>query len=355
MNQKQIISILVGAAISIGGLYLAFRNIPLAELWGYLATINYFWLVPSGALVMLSFVLRVFRWQVILGSTQRVAFWPAFHALMIGFMINTILPGRVGELARPAILKKSQGIAYSTGLATVAAERAFDIIIIIGLFFAVMSFTQVNLDNSVAFGDYQLNSETLESIIAGFAKLGLALIIGIVLVSIKKSRYWINKMIMKAPYIVFFFLGKDLINMIVDKISMKVVAFVDSFASGFELIKSPGKIAVSIGLSILIWLLALLSYSLFALGCPGVNLGLLEMAAVMVIVCIFIALPSVPGYWGLWEAGGIFALALFGVSGKEAAGFTLTNHAIQMIPVMIVGSISAWVTGVNVWRTSIDT
>ena len=131
MNQKQFFSIIVGAAISIGGLYLAFRNIPLAEVWGYLATINYFWIVPAAALVMLSFFLRVFRWRVILGSTHTVAFWPAFHALMIAFMINTILPGRVGELARPAILKKNQGIKYSTGLATVATERAFDIIIII--------------------------------------------------------------------------------------------------------------------------------------------------------------------------------------------------------------------------------
>ena len=355
MNQKQFFSIIVGAAISIGGLYLAFRNIPLAEVWGYLATINYFWIVPAAALVMLSFFLRVFRWRVILGSTHKVAFWPAFHALMIAFMINTILPGRVGELARPAILKKNQGIKYSTGLATVATERAFDIIIIISLFFTVMSFSQIDPDTSVAFGDYQLNSKTLGSIIAGFAKLGLVLIIGIMLVSINNSRYWINRMIMKAPHIVFFFLGKDLQNMIVEKICLKVVALVDSFASGFEMIKSPGKIFVSIALSVLIWLSALLSYSAFALGCPGVSISLIEMAAVMVIICIFIALPSVPGYWGLWEAGGIFALALFGVTGKEAAGFTLANHVIQIIPVMITGAVSAWITGVNVWRTSIET
>ncbi|MBW2613663.1 MAG: flippase-like domain-containing protein [Deltaproteobacteria bacterium] len=118
------------------------------------------------------------------------------------------------------------------------------------------------------------------------------------------------------------------------------------------MIKSPGKMTLSLVLSILIWLLGVLSYAVFALGCPGIGIDLVEMAAVMVIVCIFIALPSVPGYWGLWEAGGIFALTLFGVSGREAAGFTLANHAIQMIPVMIIGAISAWITGVNIWRTS---
>ncbi len=354
MNKKIIVSILVGTAISTGGLYLAFRNIPFADLWEYLATINYFWVVPAGLLVILSFVLRVLRWQIILGPTHNVTFWPAFHALMIAFMINTILPGRVGELARPAILNKSQGVKYSTGLATVATERVFDIIIIIALFFAVTSLSRIDPDASIAFGDYQLNRETLASITTGFAWLGMTLLIGIVLISINTSRHWINKMILKAPFVVLFFLGEKLQKVIVEKVSVKVVALVESFALGFETIKSPGKISASLLLSVLIWLLALLSYAVFARGCPGVSIDLIEMAAVMVIVCIFIALPSVPGYWGLWEAGGIFALTLFGVPGREAAGFTLANHVIQMLPVMIIGAASAWITGINIWRTSFN-
>ena len=40
-------------------------------------------------------------------------------------------------------------------------------------------------------------------------------------------------------------------------------------------------------------------------------------------------------------------LLIFGVSAKEAAGFTLTNHVIQMVPVIIIGLISSIVTGVN--------
>jgi len=50
MNKKFIVSILVGTAISTGGLYLAFRNIPFTDLWEYLATINYFWIIPAGLL-----------------------------------------------------------------------------------------------------------------------------------------------------------------------------------------------------------------------------------------------------------------------------------------------------------------
>ena len=76
------------------------------------------------------------------------------------------------------------------------------------------------------------------------------------------------------------------------------------------------------------------------------------MIAVMVIICFFIALPSVPGFWGLWEAGGVFAMALFGVSSKDAAGFTLTNHAVQVFPVIIVGLMSAVYTGVDIRQVS---
>jgi len=75
----------------------------------------------------------------------------------------------------------------------------------------------------------------------------------------------------------------------------------------------------------------------------------------MVIICFFISLPSVPGWWGLWEAGGVFALSLLGVSSKDAAGFTLANHAVQVFPVIIVGMISAAVLSVNIRQMSFET
>jgi uncharacterized membrane protein YbhN (UPF0104 family) len=78
------------------------------------------------------------------------------------------------------------------------------------------------------------------------------------------------------------------------------------------------------------------------------------MYAVMVIICLFIALPSVPGFWGVWEAGGVFAMSLFGISPNAAAGFTLANHAVQMFPVIIVGFISAIITSVNIWQVSYE-
>ncbi len=353
MKKNLILSLVVGIILSAGGLYLAFRNVPFNELLSYFAVINYWWLLPSCSLVILSFILRALRWQIIVGSVSRIGFWSSFHPLMIAFMINCVLPGRVGELARPVILKKNENIHFSTGLATVGAERAFDVSFLILLFMIMMSFVQIDPDIRISFGKYQLTKSTLETITGGLIRLSLVMIAGMILVSVQATRNFMAQMIMKIPSLLFF-AGDAVKIKMSGAVCKPAIRLMENFSSGFELIKSPSKMLKCIGLSILIWAIAAFSYYIFALGCPGVTLSFAEMAAVMVIICMFIALPSVPGYWGLWEAGGMFAMTLFGVSTREAAGFTLANHALQIFPVIMIGIISAVFTGINIWRTSFE-
>ena len=135
---------------------------------------------------------------------------------------------------------------------------------------------------------------------------------------------------------------------------MPLTSFVENFAQGFHLVRYPKKLFACIILSLIIWSLSALSFYLFSLGSPGIDLTFLELSVVMVIIMFFIALPSVPGFWGLWEAGGVFALSLFGISARDAAGFgfTLANHAVQMFPVIIMGFVSAIIISVNIWQLS---
>jgi uncharacterized protein (TIRG00374 family) len=353
MKTKMITSLLAGITLSAVTLYLAFRNVPFNDLVAYLRAINYVWIIPAGLIVVISFFLRAWRWQIILASNHRVMFWPAYHPMMIGFMINCILPGRVGEVARPAILKRQERVPFTTGLATVAAERIFDIILLILLFAVVLASVQVSPELDIAFDRYNLNRSTLETIAGGMINLSIILVAGIFLVSVEKSRSWINRAIMALPRFLFF-LGKAWQAKIEQSVAARMVNLVNNVASGFMMLKHPAKMLACSGLTVLIWGLSALSWYVFALGCPGLNLSVLEITAVMVIVCFFIALPSVPGFWGLWEAGGVFAMTLFGISLNDAAGFTLANHAIQMFPVIIMGFISALITGINVWRVSYE-
>lgn len=351
MNKKIGISLILGLAVSILALYLAFRNVPFNDLIIYFESINYAWIPPAVVVILLSFALRAYRWKIILESAGNIRFWQSFHPLMIGFMINCILPGRVGEVARPVILQKKENIPFSTGLATVAAERVFDVGMLIILFAVLLATIQIDPNLDIVFGNYHLNKTTLVAVGKGTSKLLLLLIAGIVLVAFNKTRKAIKSFITWIPEM-FFFAGPGLKKTIQKKICEPLVGFVENLATGFTLVKYPMKICVCLLLSVLIWGLAAFSYYLVSLGCPGIELSFIEITATMVILCFFIALPSVPGYWGIWEAGGVFALLLFGVSSKDAAGYTLANHAIQIFPVIFVGLISAMVTSVNILQIS---
>ena len=272
---------------------------------------------------------------------------------MIGFMINCILPGRVGEVARPAVLKKNENIPFSIGLATVAAERVFDVGMLLILFAILVATVNIDPNLDIVFGKYHLNRETLVSAGRGTFKLLLLLIVGIIMVSFGKTRKVINRVIMWIPHL-FFFSGPEFKKKIQKKFCEPVVKVVENVTFGFALIKQPSKICICMGLSVFIWALAAFSYYIMAQGCPGIELSFAKITAHMIIICFFIALPSVPGYWGIWEAGGVFALVLFGVSSKDAAGYTLANHAIQMFPVIIVGLVSAMVTSVNILQVSYE-
>ena len=343
----------LGVIISALTLYLAFRNVPFTDLVKYLASINYFWILPSILVIFISFALRAFRWQVILESAHKVGFWQAFHPLMIGFMINCILPLRVGEIARPAVLQKKENIPFSTGLATVAAERVFDVSILVILFAVLLANIQIDPNLDIVVGKHHLNMETLMVVRGGMFKLLLLLIVGIIMVGFGATRKAINSLIIRIPSL-FFFAGSDFKEKIQKKACAPLVSFVENFASGFALVKYPTKICICLGLSVIIWVLAAFSYYLMAQGCPGIELSFTQLTTVMIIICFFIALPSVPGYWGLWEASGVFALIIFDVSSKDALGFTLANHAIQMFPVIIAGFISAAITSVNIWQVSYE-
>ena len=351
MNRKNLlISIAVGIVVSAITLYYAFRNVPAGELVRYLGTINYWWIVPATGIILASFGLRVYRWQLLLGSAE-IGFWQAFHPLMIGFMLNCVFPGRIGEVARPLILKKRQDYPFSRGLATVAAERVFDSLLLVILLALVLSVVPIDPAREMSFGGYHLNRETLTAASSGLVKLCLLLVLGVILVSWEPSRRRIIALIERLPAF-FRFAGRGIRDKIERYVAAPLVHVVENVAAGFSLVRSPRLLAACTLLSVLIWALMALAYYVVSLGSPGVGVSLAQMTAVMVIVCFFIALPSIPGYWGIWEAGGVFALTLFGVSAREAAGFTLANHAIQLLPIIVIGMGSALVTGVNLWQVA---
>lgn len=350
MDKRSRISLLLGIPVSGIALYLAFRNVPFSDLVAYVATIDYVWIFPSLAVALVSFLLRVYRWRIILGPSHRVGAWDAYHPMIIGFMVNSILPGRVGEVVRPLVLRERSGVSVATGLATVGAERVLDMVLLIAMFFWVMATVEIDPALEITFGGYRLSRDTLQGILSGMVQLSVAAIVGIVLLSLPKVRRPLTRWAAQAPSLLLF-LSPERRRRLGDRVQPLVEGITENIAAGFSEIRSPSKLLLCLSLSALIWPLMGWSYLLMAYGCPGIDLTFPQMVAVMVIICFFIALPSVPGYWGIWEAGGVFALYLFGIPATDASGFTLVNHAVQMLPVMLLGFVSVLITGTSLRRS----
>jgi hypothetical protein len=351
-NRRILLSLFIGIAFSGAAVFVSFKNVPLAQLLDYMETIDLRWVVPSILLGLAGYLVRVIRWQVILKPVKKIGFWHTYHPLTIAFMINCVLPGRVGELARPAILYKRDKVAFSKGLATVGVERIFDLIALLVLFVFVMSRIDINPDLSLAFNGYRINRDTLQTIWTGMLKAGIVLICLIVALMLPAARSALSRFVSWLPYPLFFMPDHYRRDLGV-RLHARTQVVLDNIALGFEVLKSPAKIIVCFVLSLAVWMLVFWSFYVLTLGCRGVNITFLQASAVTMFICFFIMLPSVPGFWGIWEIGGIYGLMIFGVPKVLAAGATLAFHAFQIIPVILLGMISAWVTGVNILQAGL--
>lgn len=336
MRPRLLASLAIALPLSAGGFYLAFRHVPFGDLWAYGARIDYAWVLPALVVTILGFACRILRWQMILAPSQRVPFSAAYHAMVIGFALNCVLPGRAGEIARPLVLRKIRQVPFLTALSTVAAERLFDLAAVLTLLIPALATIDATPGQSIEFQGYRLDHTLLTRITQGsWAGLGL-LLLGIVLLAWPGSR---RRLLLLAHRVgTVLRPGKaGPLQRLVDRCLVGIASGVEHAAQGLLCFQRPLILAGILGTTLLAWALNVLAFYIFSFGTPGVRLGPLEMGFVLVVICIFIALPSVPGYWGVWEAGGVFALSVYGIAAAEAAGFTLFIHALQLLPVLAAG------------------
>lgn len=314
------------------------------DLLLYFGSVDGRYIVLAVPVALSSFAVRALRWQAILGAFRKIGYTDVYHVTMIGFMLNCVVPGRAGELARPALMKGNHDVPFSAGIATIAAERLLDLLAMLLLLTIVMAAAPLDPDLTITFGEHRLNSETITRIGGGIAKLSLLLSVAILLVSMQAFRR--RAMGIASAMVGRIFGGSPRrARRLQRDLLLPLSEFLENFARGFSLVRAPKTLFLCFFYSGSVWLLQAFSYYILSLGCPGVALSYYQATAVMTIICFSVVLPSAPGFWGLWEAGGIFALSLFGITGSQAAGYTLVTHAVQLFPVMVAGFISAIVIG----------
>ena len=126
--------------LSISGalMWYAVRGQDLSRIGHYIATANYFWLALTLTLSALGYLSRAYRWQMQLNASQTPApYWPVYHAMMVGYLANLVLP-RMGEVIRCSVLRRTSGVPVQVALGTVVTERVIDVLVLLGLLSAVL-------------------------------------------------------------------------------------------------------------------------------------------------------------------------------------------------------------------------
>jgi len=132
---------LIGIVVSVFFLWVAFRQVSdVGHLAEALGSANYLWLAPAVALYLLGLLVRSLRWHILLLPIARIPTASLFGILSIGFLVNNVLPARLGEIARAILVGRRHGISRSAALATIVVERIFDGVVML-LFLGVASAT----------------------------------------------------------------------------------------------------------------------------------------------------------------------------------------------------------------------
>ena len=100
--------------------------------------VEWHWVAAAVGLNLLSVLVRALAWRTVIVQAMpppHPRFGLVFSAFSVGLFANAVLPGRIGELARVAVLNRRmpQEGAWATLLGTVFAHRAFDLIAMMAL------------------------------------------------------------------------------------------------------------------------------------------------------------------------------------------------------------------------------
>ncbi|HEY3288894.1 MAG TPA: lysylphosphatidylglycerol synthase transmembrane domain-containing protein, partial [Anaerolineae bacterium] len=125
----------LGMAISAIALFFTLRGIHFDEMATILAQAQVLWLIPAFLMLLVTLSLRTLRWSSLMGGTP---FSTTFHALNIGYLLNSILPFRLGEIGRAYVIGERTDVTMSRALSTVVVERIIDLATIV-LMFAVFA------------------------------------------------------------------------------------------------------------------------------------------------------------------------------------------------------------------------
>lgn len=309
---------LLGIALSVLLLWFTLRGVDLQEVWTVLSTSSIpLWLACTVAATAI-FPLRARRWQALLApSAGRLPLAPLWHATAIGMMLNNVLPVRAGEPARAyALTRARREVRFTTAFASLAVDRLFDGVVVIGLMLLATLDPRFPADATIF----------------GATAWGIAATAGLFLGAV----FVVLAMLAYAPEFCLS-LSDRLVGATLPRLAPKIRALLEGGIGGLGVLRDPRLALEVLWWAVLHWLMNALA---FWLGFQALELAAPFSAALFTqgLIAIGVALPSSPGFFGPFELAGKVGLALYGVGDAGAVSWALGFHLLSFIPITVLGA-----------------
>ena len=320
--------------------WLAFRGVAAHELGAAFAAVRPMPLLLSLLAMTALAGVRLLRWGILVRAVAPVPPMKILTIGSIGFMAIDLLPVRLGEFVRPVLLQRRAGVPLGAGMATIVAERIMDLIAVqLALLLALASADLPSLHVPLFERTVDLGVEGRAVALAALALLGLPAF-GLVLAGERGLR-------------VLRFLAR----LLPKRLSAIALSLVGSFQDALRRIGQPIALVQAGVLTIIAWTLNVLVLWALLYALNITSLGFAEATVVMLVVAVCIMLPAPAGGLGVFEAGGVAGLMLYGIEQAQAGAFAVSLHATHVGVIVVIGAIMLAIEGTSwgeMWRAGTE-
>jgi uncharacterized protein (TIRG00374 family) len=298
------------------GLFL--RGIDLNKAWDAILDANYALALLSLPVYVVAVWFRTVRWQVLLRPLGNFRAVRLFPLVIIGFMVNNLIPARIGELVRCYLIGEREGVSKAAALGTVAVDRLFDGLTLV-LMLAIVGAVE------------GVNDAVRITAIASAAAFGAALVLMVAAVSSEvRARAFAGMVLRRLP----------------ERFRATADAMVERFLVGLRSLRSPYDMALVSLWSTLSWVLEATMYYMIGVA---FSLGLGFHIYLMIAAAANLAISIIPtsGGVGPFEVVTKETVVFFGVSESTGVAYAAALHALLLFPVIALGLVFLWAINIS--------
>ncbi len=303
--------------LTLGLLGVFLRSVNVADVWAETRHANPWPLLLAVALTGVTFAIRALRWQYLLAPIGPTHFGTAFRTTIIGFAASFLLPARAGEVIRPYLLARREGLSATAAFATIILERFLDLITVLLLFawFVLTAAPGVVSGDPALFARVKLGG----LVAAGVAAAGLTLLFVLAGHPERMGR-----------------LALGIERVLPARLARIVAGFVETFAQGLAVMRQPRRMLIALGLSVPIWL-AISAGIWLASQAFHITFPFQASFLVSTILVVGVAVPTPGAVGGFHLAYQIAAEVFFNAPADRAVGAAIVLHAVSFVPVTLLG------------------